>query len=131
MEFSRDEKNRDILEGTFTNKGNGEFISMRLLSPGRLLIFKKGKRNFYLARNQLLDHVPLNRSQTRILVRHYYTKKNLQRFVPFGEKIWDWKSWKIFTQDHDILRGQTEQSLRYGRHLNQYLLVEDQLVAAY
>ena len=97
------------IESIYFYKKNpsNEFIRIRYLPPGRILIYKgKPSESRYV---QVLDHIPLGDNKARVIVRHYrkfLRNKLLNNLILFKEiqkKIF----YKIFDEDYMILKTQT------------------------
>ena len=91
----------------YKNDPTNEFIRIRYMPPGRILIFKGDPSvSRYL---QVLDHIPLGDNTARVIVRHYrkfLKNKLLNNLILFKEtqkKIF----YKIFNEDYMILKTQT------------------------
>ena len=91
----------------YKNKPEKEFIRIKYLPPGRILIYKGDpSTSRYL---QVLDHIPLGSNRARVIVRHYrkFLKNkfinNLFLFRETQKKIF----YKIFDEDYMILKTQT------------------------
>ena len=91
----------------YKNEPTKEFIRIKYIPPGRILIYKGDTANTrYL---QVLDHIPLGNNKARVIVRHYrkfLKNKILNNLILFKEnqkKIF----YKIFDEDYMILKTQT------------------------
>ena len=91
----------------YKNDPTKEFIRIKYLPPGRILIYKGDpSASRYL---QVLDHIPLGNNKARVIVRHYrkFLKNkllnNLLLFKETQRKIF----YKIFDEDYMILKTQT------------------------
>ena len=91
----------------YKNDPKREFIRIKYLPPGRILIYKGNPSTArYL---QVLDHIPLGNNRSRVIVRHYrkFLKNkfinNLLLFKETQKKIF----YKIFDEDYMILKTQT------------------------
>jgi len=91
----------------YKNDPTKEFIRIKYLPPGRILIYKgEPTASRYL---QVLDHIPLGNNKARVIVRHYrkfLKNKYLNNLLLFKEnqkKIF----YKIFDEDYMILKTQT------------------------
>ncbi len=91
----------------YKNEPKKEFIRIRFMPPGRILIYKGDPSiSRYL---QVLDHIPLGNNKARVIVRHYrkfLKNKLLNNLILFKEnqrKIF----YKIFDEDYIILKTQT------------------------
>ncbi len=91
----------------YKNEPTKEFIRIKYLPPGRILIYKGDPSlSRYL---QVLDHIPLGNNKARVIVRHYrkfLKNKILNNLILFKEtqrKIF----YKIFDEDYMILKTQT------------------------
>ena len=91
----------------YKNKPSLEFIRIRFLPPGRILIYK-GEPNDsrYL---QVLDHIPLGNNKARVLVRHYrkFMKNKFINNIILFKEIQKRTFYKIFNEDYMILKTQT------------------------
>jgi len=91
----------------YKNDPTKEFIRIKYIPPGRILIYKGDPSvSRYL---QVLDHIPLGNNKGRVIVRHYrkFLKNrifnNLILFKENQRKIF----YKIFDEDYMILKTQT------------------------
>ena len=91
----------------YKNDPSKEFIRIRYIPPGRILIYKGDPSvSRYL---QVLDHIPLGDNKARVIVRHYrkfLKNKIFNDLILFKEtqkKIF----YKIFDEDYMILKTQT------------------------
>jgi len=91
----------------YKNDPTKEFIRIKYIPPGRILIYKGDPSSSrYL---QVLDHIPLGNNKARVIVRHYRKflqnklLNNLMLFKENQRKIF----YKIFDEDYMILKTQT------------------------
>ena len=114
----------------YKNNPSNEFIRIRYLPPGRILIYKgKPSESRYV---QVLDHIPLGDNKARVIVRHYrkfLRNKLLNNLILFKEiqkKIF----YKIFDEDYMILKTQTyNHKLGLIKRDETKLLGEDRLIS--
>ena len=91
----------------YKNNPTKEFIRIKFLPPGRILIYKGDPSESRYV--QVLDHIPLGDNKARVIVRHYrkfLRNKLLNNLILFKEiqkKIF----YKIFDEDYMILKTQT------------------------
>ncbi len=91
----------------YKNDPKKEFIRIKYIPPGRILIYKGDPS--YSRYLQVLDHIPLGNNKARVIVRHYrkfMKNKILNSLLLFKEtqkKIF----YKIFNEDYMILKTQT------------------------
>ena len=101
--------NKNFIESVYfyKNKPTKEFIRIRYVPPGRILIYKGNPSDSRYV--QVLDHIPLGNNKARVIVRHYrkFLKNkfinNLILFKEIQKKIF----YKIFAEDYMILKTQT------------------------
>ncbi len=101
--------NKEFIESIYyyKNQSNKEFIRIRFIPPGRVLIYKGDpSTSRYL---QVLDHIPLGKNKARVLVRHYrkFMKNKFINNIIMFEEIQKKTFYKIFNEDYMILKTQT------------------------
>ncbi|WP_269623002.1 Rieske 2Fe-2S domain-containing protein [Prochlorococcus marinus] len=127
-------KERDQIESKYKykDKTKGEFIRIKFLPPGRIVIYKgEPKEARYI---QVLDHIPLSKNQARVIVRHYrkFMKNKLITELLLFRKLQHRVFYKVFTEDYMILRTQTfNNQMGYVEKDNVKLLGEDKMVQYY
>ncbi len=116
----------------YKDKSKGEFIRIKFLPPGRIVIYK-GEPNEarYI---QVLDHIPLSKNQARVIVRHYrkFMKNRLLTEILLFRKLQHRVFYKVFAEDYMILRTQTyNNQMGFIEKDNVKLLGEDKMVQYY
>ncbi len=113
-------------------KEKGEFISIKFIPPGRIIIYKGTPETARYV--QVLDHIPLNNNRARVIVRHYrkFLKNkfltNIILFKYLQQRIF----YKVFSEDYMILKTQTfNQQMGFIEKDNIKLLGEDKMVQYY
>ena len=101
--------NSNNIESIYYYKNNPrkEFIRIKYIPPGRILIYKGDPSNSRYV--QVLDHIPLGDNKARVIVRHYrkfLKNKILNNLILFNE-IQKKTFYKIFNEDYMILKTQT------------------------
>ncbi len=101
--------NKKYIESIYFYKNNPskEFIRIKYIPPGRILIYKGDpKDSRYL---QVLDHIPLGENKARVVVRHYrkFLKNKLLNNLILFKEIQKKIFYKIFDEDYMILKTQT------------------------
>ena len=114
------------------DKSKGEFITIKFVPPGRVIIYK-GEPNVsrYV---QVLDHVPLANNRARVIVRHYrkFLKNKVFNKIIMFRQLQQRIFYKVFQEDYMILRTQTfNQQMGYIEKDNVKLLGEDKMVQYY
>ncbi len=114
------------------DKSKGEFITLKFIPPGRVLIYKGSPETARYI--QVLDHIPLANNRARVIVRHY--RKFLKN--KFITKLFIFKLlqhrifYKIFSEDYLVLKTQTfNQQMGYIKKDNIKLLGEDKMIQYY
>tara|TARA_Y100001968_G_scaffold302417_1_gene315732 strand:+ start:192 stop:1550 length:1359 start_codon:yes stop_codon:yes gene_type:complete len=114
------------------DKSKGEFIRIKFIPPGRILIYKG---NLNSARYvQILDHIPLATNRARVIVRHYrkFMKNKLITKLFIFKSLQHRVFYKVFSEDYLILQTQTfNQQMGYIERDNVKLLGEDKMVQYY
>ena len=122
------------IESTYMHKDKekGEFIRIKFIPPGRILIYKD---ELSVARYvQVLDHIPLGTNRARVIVRHYrkFMKNKLLTNIFLFKRLQHRVFYKVFSEDYLILRTQTfNQQMGYIERDNVKLLGEDKMVQYY
>ncbi len=113
-------------------KNKGEFISIKFIPPGRIIIYKGTPETARYV--QILDHIPLGQNRARVIVRHYrkfLKNKLLTKLIMFRllqQRIF----YRVFSEDYMILKTQTfNQQMGYIVKDNVKLLGEDKMVQYY
>ena len=101
--------NKDYIESIYyyKNDPSNEFIRIRFIPPGRVLIYKgEPEKSRYL---QVLDHIPLGNNKARVIVRHYrkFMKNKIINNLILFKEIQRRTFYKIFNEDYIILKTQT------------------------
>ena len=114
------------------DKSKGEFITVKFLPPGRVIIYKGQEETSRYV--QVLDHIPLAQNRARVIVRHYrrFMKNkfitNLFLFKNLQHRVF----YKVFSEDYMILKTQSfNQQMGYVEKDNVKLLGEDKMVQYY
>ena len=116
----------------YKNDSSNEFIRIRFIPPGRILIYKGDPQSSrYL---QVLDHIPLGNNKSRVIVRHYrkfMKNKFLNNLILFKE-IQKKTFYQIFNEDYMILKTQTyNHKLGLIKNDEIKLLGEDRIIKYY
>ena len=126
--------NKEYIESIYSYKNNPskEFIRIKFIPPGRILIYK-GHPNVsrYV---QVLDHIPLGNNKARVIVRHYrkFMKNKYIRELVLFEEIQKKTFYKIFNEDYMILKTQTYNlKLELLKNDEIKLLGEDKIIKYY
>ena len=101
--------NSKFIESIYFYKNNPtkEFIRIRYIPPGRILIYKGDpSKSRYV---QVLDHIPLGDNKARVIVRHYrkFLKNKILNNLILFKEIQKRIFYKIFDEDYMILKTQT------------------------
>ncbi len=116
----------------YKEKGKGEFITIKFIPPGRIIIYKGSPE---IARYvQVLDHIPLAKNRARVIVRHYrrFLKNKILTSLVLFKHLQHRLFYKVFSEDYMILRTQTfNQQMGYIEKDNVKLLGEDKMVQYY
>ena len=126
--------NKEFIESiySFKNDPSKEFIRIKFIPPGRILIYKGDpKVSRYV---QVLDHIPLGNNKARVIVRHYrkFMKNKLLRNLVLFEEIQKKTFYKIFNEDYMILKTQTYNlKLELLKNDEIKLLGEDKIIKYY
>ena len=101
--------NKEFIESIYSYKNDPskEFIRIKFIPPGRILIYKGDpSKSRYV---QVLDHIPLGNNKARVIVRHYrkFMKNKIMRNLVLFEEIQRKTFYKIFNEDYMILKTQT------------------------
>ena len=124
----------EFIESIYSYKNNPskEFIRIKFIPPGRILIYKGEPKNArYL---QVLDHIPLGNNKARVIVRHYrkFLKNKFINNIIMFEEIQKKTFYKIFKEDYMILKTQTyNHKLDLIRNDEIKLLGEDRIIKYY
>ncbi len=114
------------------DKSKGEFISIKFIPPGRIVIYKGSPESARYV--QVLDHIPLAENRARVIVRHYrkfLKNKFLTKLIIFKE-LQQRIFYRVFSEDYMILKTQTfNQQMGYIEKDNVKLLGEDKMVQYY
>ncbi|KGG12397.1 MULTISPECIES: Rieske 2Fe-2S domain-containing protein [Prochlorococcus] len=127
-------KEKDQIESKYKykDKQKGEFIRIKFLPPGRIVIYKgEPKDSRYI---QVLDHIPLSKNQSRVIVRHYrkFMKNKVLTNILLFRQLQHRVFYKVFSEDYMILRTQTyNNQMGYVEKDNVKLLGEDKMVQYY
>ena len=82
--------------------------------------------------SQILDHIPQSHGATRILIRQVFSLGSAGRYLP---RAFDYvvrsRTYRIFSQDADIMEGQGHLEESYGAKVNHAPLAEDQMILYY
>ena len=92
---------------TYKNDPSKEFIRIKFIPPGRILIYKGDpSKSRYV---QVLDHIPLGHNKARVVVRHYrkFLKNKILNNLILFKEIQKKTFYKIFNEDYMILKTQT------------------------
>ena len=126
--------NKDFIESIYSYKNDPqkEFIRIKFIPPGRILIYKGDpKISRYL---QVLDHIPLGNNKARVIVRHYrkFMKNKFLTNLILFEEIQKKTFYKIFNEDYMILKTQTYNlKLELLKNDEIKLLGEDKIIKYY
>ncbi|KGG15208.1 MULTISPECIES: Rieske 2Fe-2S domain-containing protein [unclassified Prochlorococcus] len=116
----------------YKDKDKGEFIRIKFLPPGRIVIYKGDpKKARYI---QVLDHIPLSKNQSRVIVRHYrkFMRNTLITKLLLFKQLQRRVFYKVFAEDYMILRTQTyNEQMGFLEKDNVKLLGEDKMVQYY
>ncbi len=126
-------RGKDEIESIYKYKDKrGEFIRIKFLPPGRIIIYKgEPEKSRYI---QILDHIPLSNNQARVIVRHYrkFMKNKLLTNIFLFKKLQHRVFYKVFAEDYMILRTQTyNNQMGFIEKDNVKLLGEDKMVQYY
>ncbi len=127
-------REKDQIESKYKhkNKEDGEFIRIKFLPPGRIVIYKgEPEEARYI---QVLDHIPLAKNKARVIVRHYrrFMKNKIITELLLFRKLQHRVFYKIFSEDYMILRTQSyNNQMGYVEKDNVKLLGEDKMVQYY
>ena len=114
------------------DKSKGEFITVKFLPPGRVIIYKGEEDSSRYV--QVLDHIPLAENRARVIVRHYrkFMKNKLFTSLFLFKHLQHRVFYKVFSEDYMILKTQTfNQQMGYVEKDNVKLLGEDKMVQYY
>ncbi len=114
------------------DKEKGEFITIKFIPPGRIVIYKGSPDTARYV--QVLDHVPLAKNRARVVVRHYrkFMKNKLLTKLILFRQLQQRIFYKVFSEDYMILKTQTfNQQMGYVEKDNVKLLGEDKMVQYY
>ncbi len=114
------------------DKSKGEFITIKFIPPGRILIYKGELETARYV--QVLDHIPLAMNRARVIVRHYrkFLTNNLLTKLIIFKNLQQRIFYKVFSEDYLILRTQTfNHQMGYIEKDNVKLLGEDKMVQYY
>ena len=114
------------------DKSKGEFIRIKFIPPGRILIYKDDLEKARYV--QVLDHIPLGLNRARVIVRHYrkFMKNKVLTNIFLFKRLQHRVFYKVFSEDYIILRTQTfNQQMGYIQRDNLKLLGEDKMVQYY
>ena len=126
--------NKEFIESIYSYKNdpNKEFIRIKFIPPGRILIYKGDPSvSRYV---QVLDHIPLGNNKARVIVRHYrkFLKNKIFRDLVLFEEIQRKTFYKIFNEDYMILKTQTYNlKLELLKNDEIKLLGEDKIIKYY
>ena len=126
--------NKEFIESIYSYKNdpNNEFIRIKFIPPGRILIYKgEPSTSRYV---QVLDHIPLGNNKARVIVRHYrkFLKNKIFRDLVLFEEIQRKTFYKIFNEDYMILKTQTYNlKLELLKNDEIKLLGEDKIIKYY
>ena len=126
--------NKEFIESIYSYKNdpNKEFIRIKFIPPGRILIYKGDpSASRYV---QVLDHIPLGNNKARVIVRHYrkFLKNKIFRDLVLFEEIQRKTFYKIFNEDYMILKTQTYNlKLELLKNDEIKLLGEDKIIKYY
>ncbi len=127
-------KERNQIESVYKykDKDKGEFIRIKFIPPGRILIYKGNpNESRYI---QVLDHIPLSNNQSRVVVRHYrkFMKNRFITELLMFRNLQHRVFYKVFSEDYMILRTQTyNNQMGFIEKDNIKLLGEDKMVQYY
>ena len=131
QEITREE-NQIESKYQYKDKSKGEFIRIKFLPPGRIVIYKgEPEEARYI---QVLDHIPLAKNKARVIVRHYrkFMKNKLLTDLLLFRQLQHRVFYKVFSEDYMILRTQTyNNQMGYIEKDNVKLLGEDKMVQYY
>ncbi len=133
QEITRDSRH---IESKYHHKkngnGEGEFISIKFVPPGRIMIYKgTPKTARYI---QVLDHIPLGSNRARVIVRHYrkFMKNKVLTDLILFKHLQQRIFYKVFSEDYLVLKTQTfNEQMGYIKKDNVKLLGEDKMVQYY
>ena len=114
------------------DKSKGEFITIKFVPPGRVVIYKGDPDSARYV--QVLDHIPLANNRARVIVRHYrkFLKNNIFTKIIMFKQLQHKLFYKVFSEDYMILRTQTfNNQMGYIEKDNVKLLGEDKMVQYY
>ena len=131
QEITREE-NQIESKYKYKDSSLGEFIRIKFLPPGRIVIYKGDpKEARYI---QVLDHIPLSKNQARVIVRHYrkFMKNKFLTDLLLFRQLQHRVFYKVFSEDYMILRTQTyNNQMGFIEKDNVKLLGEDKMVQYY
>ncbi len=122
------------IESKYRHKTNAkeEFITVKFIPPGRICIYKGTPETARYI--QILDHIPLARNRSRVIVRHYrkfLRNKFLTKLIMF-KNLQHRIFYKIFSEDYVVLKTQSfNEQMGYIQKDNVKLLGEDKMVQYY
>ncbi len=127
-------RNEGSIESKYMHKDKtkGEFIRIKFIPPGRILIYKDELEKARYV--QVLDHIPLGENRARVIVRHYrkFMKNKLLTSIFLFKRLQHRVFYKVFSEDYLILQTQTfNQQMGYIQRDNVKLLGEDKMVQYY
>ncbi|WP_320664425.1 aromatic ring-hydroxylating dioxygenase subunit alpha [Prochlorococcus sp. MIT 1223] len=114
------------------DKDKGEFITIKFIPPGRVMIYKGAPETSRYV--QVLDHIPLAQNRARVIVRHYrkFLKNKLLNRIIMFRQLQHKLFYQVFKEDYLILRTQTfNHQMGYIEKDNVKLLGEDKMVQYY
>ncbi len=114
------------------DKSKGEFITVKFLPPGRVIIYKGDEETSRYV--QVLDHIPLAENRARVIVRHYrrFMKNKIFTNIFLFRNLQHRVFYKVFSEDYIILKTQSfNQQMGYVEKDNVKLLGEDKMVQYY
>ena len=117
---------------SYKNYPSKEFIRIKFIPPGRILIYKGEPTNSRYV--QVLDHIPLGNNKARVIVRHYrkFLKNKLFTNLVLFSNLQQRTFYKIFSEDYLVLKTQTfNEQMGYIQKDNVKLLGEDKMVQYY
>ncbi|WP_320676722.1 Rieske 2Fe-2S domain-containing protein [Prochlorococcus sp. MIT 1300] len=131
QKIKRDER---FIESKYNHKqpSKGEFITITFVPPGRIFIYKGSPESARYV--QVLDHIPLGRNRSRVIVRHYrkFLKNKLLTKLVLFKSLQHRIFYRIFSEDYMVLKTQTfNQQMGYIQKDNVKLLGEDKMVQYY
>ncbi|WP_320674537.1 Rieske 2Fe-2S domain-containing protein [Prochlorococcus sp. MIT 1341] len=113
-------------------KEKGEFITIKFIPPGRICIYKGTPETARYI--QVLDHIPLAKNRSRVIVRHYrkFMKNKLITKLILFRQLQQRIFYKIFCEDYLVLKTQTfNEQMGYIQKDNVKLLGEDKMIQYY